>query len=64
MIDALFCRSEWGAVFLAPQADAGDPFVDQSRILPGAKVAGVVDTAGEDEVVQRSAAPLQSCEQA
>jgi hypothetical protein len=43
----------------APEADHGDPLVNQTRILSGAHVMGVIDTAGKRIFVDRSIAPLQ-----
>ena len=48
-----------GAMLLTAQADAGDPLVYQSRVLPGAKVISAIDTAREDIVSQCAAPPFQ-----
>ena len=46
-------------IFAAVETDRCDPFVDQLRVLPGAEVAHVVDSAREDEIEDSTAAALQ-----
>ncbi len=52
-----------GAIILPQQADGYHPFVDQTRILAGAKMAAVIDTAREGEIVETAAAALKPGQQ-
>lgn len=47
------------AILLDLEADAADPLVDKTSILPHAHVPHVVISAGKDEVVQRAPAALK-----
>src|ERR1700688_3278071 len=53
-----------GAILLTAQADAYDPLIDESRVLPGAEVISAIDTAWEDIVSQCAAPPFQPGKQA
>ena len=46
-------------IFLAAKADPYDPLIDETRILAGAEMIGMVDTAWEHVIAQRSAAALE-----
>ena len=48
----------------ATQSDCSHPFIEQTRILAGAHVVRVVDTAWEDEVARRATTSLQPGNQA
>jgi hypothetical protein len=52
------------SILLTTQADAADPLIDQPRVLPGAKVISVVDTAREDIVSQCAAPSFEQGKQA
>lgn len=45
-------------------ANAGDPFVYETRVLARAHVFGVIDPAREGEVAERSAAAFEPSQQA
>jgi hypothetical protein len=52
------------SILLTEQTDATDPFIHQSRVLPGAEVISAIYAAREHIISQRSAPPFQPGKQA
>src|ERR1700690_1371351 len=50
--------------FLATKADAGDPLVHETGILPCAQVLSLIYTAGEHEVIAAASPSFEPCEHA
>jgi hypothetical protein len=59
-----WCAAASGSRSLAREANFGDPFANQPRVLSGAQVARRVDAAGKGKVLEATAEQPQPCQQA
>jgi len=47
-------------VILPTQTNSGYPLIDETGILPGADVIGVLDSAGKHEIVKRPSSTFRA----
>jgi len=53
-----------GTIFLSPEANCFNPFIDQSSVLARAEMARIVNPAREYKILNSTPSKFQLCEQA
>lgn len=50
-------------IFLGAQPDSSDPFVNETSILAGTDVFGMINAARKDEIVKCATSTFQPCQE-